>query len=296
MAGTAVRPGHRHDPGGEHRPIARLVAVAAWLVVAVVVAGCTEDQSAGTVGGDPELRSETSTDPASTTGTTADPAGGPTGSDSTPAGPGTAGDPVDASGGGIRWARIAGGTIYLEGTIPDKAESDRLAAEVVLVAGGVPVVNNLVVDPSSPAFVIGVPIYIEDVVLFDVNSAEIRPEFIPLLDIGARLLILQPSYTATVEAHADASGPSEYNLTLSQQRAQAVKDYVVAIGVPPERVITEGLGEADAATDATPDQQAAERRVEFFFNEVIPEDQSAPDTRPAETETTPQPPTTVADG
>ncbi|MFV0258541.1 MAG: OmpA family protein [Acidimicrobiales bacterium] len=274
----------------------------AWLVAVLAATGCTDGQVSGASAGDTQLRSETSAGPAS--------GGEPTGAgsaatttsiDPAPAGPGTAEEPVDISDGSVRWARISGGTIYLEGRTTDQAEIERLFAEVSLVAGDVPVVNNLVVDPSSPAFVIGFPIYIEDVILFDVDSAEIQPQFIPLLDIGARLLIVQPSYTVTIEAHADATGPSDHNLALSQRRADAVRDYVVAAGVPEDRVIAEGLGETGAETDASPEQQAAERRVEFFFNERLPTEAPSPgsdtDAGPdADADAAPLPPTTVGDG
>ena len=61
-----------------------------------------------------------------------------------------------------------------------------------------------------------------------------------------------------IEGHTDGKGTPEYNLTLSQNRADAVKKYLQRLGVTTERLETEGMGDKDLVNKA--DKFAAENR------------------------------------
>jgi outer membrane protein OmpA-like peptidoglycan-associated protein len=70
-----------------------------------------------------------------------------------------------------------------------------------------------------------------------------------------------------VEGHTDAIGGDEYNMTLSQQRADAVRTYMVAQGVQADTLTAVGLGKADPVADnATAAGRQQNRRVEMVVS------------------------------
>jgi OmpA-OmpF porin, OOP family len=100
---------------------------------------------------------------------------------------------------------------------------------------------------------------------FAFGSAELRPEAIPLLDKLGEALMSDDlrDWTFVVEGHTDATGDEQFNLNLSQQRADAVRDYLVSKhGVDAERLPTRGYGPTQPFD---PDRPAAaiNRRVTF---------------------------------
>nr|PZN61846.1 MAG: hypothetical protein DIU62_12980 [Pseudomonadota bacterium] len=98
---------------------------------------------------------------------------------------------------------------------------------------------------------------------FDTNSATIKPESYPELDrMITFLLQTVPSATGVIEGHTDSSGSDEYNLRLSQRRAEAVMKYLVDGGVPASRLRAQGFGESQPVADnSTPEGRAQNRRV-----------------------------------
>lgn len=95
---------------------------------------------------------------------------------------------------------------------------------------------------------------------FDLNSARVKPESQQALANLAQALqsaALQGSKFA-VEGHTDATGRSDHNLRLSQQRADAVRDILVTQGVTGQRLQTAGKGSSELANPAAP--SAAENR------------------------------------
>ncbi len=108
---------------------------------------------------------------------------------------------------------------------------------------------------------IGVPI------LFDLNSATIKPDSRSTLsEIAAALR--SPTLKGVkilLEGHTDASGQAEANLELSQQRADAVRDYLVREGgVPGDQLSTIGKGQTEPANPNNP--LAAENRRVVLVN------------------------------
>ncbi len=82
-----------------------------------------------------------------------------------------------------------------------------------------------------------------DRVFFAFDSAALDEKARAVLDRQAEWLLRYPHITVTVEGHADERGTREYNLALGERRAQAVKDYLVAKGVAPDRILTISYGE-----------------------------------------------------
>jgi peptidoglycan-associated lipoprotein len=80
-------------------------------------------------------------------------------------------------------------------------------------------------------------------VLFDYDSASLRDDARAAASRNADYLKRWTSVRITVEGHADSRGTAEYNLALGGRRATAVKDYMVGLGVPADRVTTISKGE-----------------------------------------------------
>jgi outer membrane protein OmpA-like peptidoglycan-associated protein len=101
-------------------------------------------------------------------------------------------------------------------------------------------------------------------ILFDTDSARIRPESQPTLDEVGRLLASEPKWALTIEGHTDATGTPAHNQTLSEQRADSVKAYLVGKGVDAKRLNTVGFGQSKPVADnATELGRAQNRRVEL---------------------------------
>lgn len=161
------------------------------------------------------------------------------------------------------------GTVYLRGRVPSQEVADELVSKVATVVGVGNVVNEYRIDPAAP-LTSATPLYVDDTVLFDYGSAEIRSEFVPLLELGVTLLQGFPKSSMTVIGHTDAAGSAEFNLRLSQRRAQAVVDYLRGRGIAAERVEGEARGEADPVADnATERGSAANRRAEFVVHDLL---------------------------
>ena len=100
-------------------------------------------------------------------------------------------------------------------------------------------------------------------VLFDTNSATIKAESYPDLDrVVTFMKETSPSATGVVEGHTDSQGADDFNLGLSQRRADAVLKYLVDHGVAASRLSAKGFGETQPVADnGTADGRAQNRRV-----------------------------------
>ncbi len=102
-------------------------------------------------------------------------------------------------------------------------------------------------------------------ILFATGSAEIRGESTPTLqEIGA-MLQAHPELKLLIEGHTDNTGSAEANQGLSEQRAAAVKAYLVkAFGIDPARLAAKGFGASKpVASNDTPEGRQQNRRVEL---------------------------------
>lgn len=86
-------------------------------------------------------------------------------------------------------------------------------------------------------------INVGDRVFFAFDSAVLDRAAQETLDRQALWLQQHPGLTVTVEGHADERGTREYNLALGERRASAVKNYLVAKGIDPQRILTISYGE-----------------------------------------------------
>lgn len=107
-------------------------------------------------------------------------------------------------------------------------------------------------------------IVIHQTVYFEYNRAVIRPQSFALLDTVAQVMHDFPDITVEVQGHTDDRGRDEYNLRLSGERAEAVRQYLIEKGVAASRMTSRGYGETrPIAANRTAADRARNRRVEF---------------------------------
>ncbi len=81
-----------------------------------------------------------------------------------------------------------------------------------------------------------------DIVFFETNSHSLTSQGRSVVEGQARWLNNYPNLTVSVEGHADERGTREYNIALGDRRANAVKNYLIAVGLAPSRVNTISYG------------------------------------------------------
>ncbi len=104
-------------------------------------------------------------------------------------------------------------------------------------------------------------------VLFDFDSSTLKPGAYPELERVANVLKKYPKTSILVEGHTDASGSEDYNQTLSEKRAQAVKKALIQKGIREVRVYAVGYGESQPISS----DPAANRRVNIVIEPIVQE-------------------------
>jgi len=123
---------------------------------------------------------------------------------------------------------------------------------------------NLILETRETAR--GLIVNISDV-LFDFNKYTLKPGAREKLAKVSGILLAYPGLKIQVEGHTDAVGSDEYNMKLSQQRADGVREYLVSQGVPGQTVVATGLGKADpVASNDTAAGRQQNRRVEMVVS------------------------------
>lgn len=99
---------------------------------------------------------------------------------------------------------------------------------------------------------------------FDFDKSDLRPENREILSRIAGILMTLRGYQISVYGYTDDIGTQEYNLKLSDRRAQAVRDYLVKAGLDPKIMTWKGFGKSDPRVPGnSPAARAANRRVEI---------------------------------
>lgn len=163
---------------------------------------------------------------------------------------------------------LSRGKLYLRGEMPSQLFVSGVVAALEELMGEGNVISEYEINPEAE-FVMGGPadVYIEDTVLFAFASAEIAPDFYPLLGLGVTLMNMQDGVTIEVYGHTDSSGSDRTNLELSQARVDAVKAFFLAQGIEADRITAIGRGESEPVADnATAAGRQLNRRVEIVIN------------------------------
>ncbi len=138
---------------------------------------------------------------------------------------------------------------------PDKAQLVfRFGTEASAVAKKLGLAKVLVFDYSEK-------------VSFDSGRSELKPEGLPVLNRQAEILTgYFPGVDVYVCGHTDSTGGDDLNLALSLDRARVVSDYLVARGIPKERLKVQGFGkEYPNDSNETPAGRANNRRTELIL-------------------------------
>jgi OOP family OmpA-OmpF porin len=99
---------------------------------------------------------------------------------------------------------------------------------------------------------------------FDFNKSNIRAGDAAILDEAVGILQSHPDVNIYVDGYCDAIGSEEYNLKLSQRRADSVAKYLEDHGIASSRLIPRGFGKTNfVASNDTDEGRAQNRRVEL---------------------------------
>jgi len=113
------------------------------------------------------------------------------------------------------------------------------------------------------------PLLVRARIHFDFNKAEIKKEYMPLLNEVVKILKENPKISIRIEGYTDDIGSKAYNEKLALRRAMAVKDYLVRQGIDAQRIEVVGFGkEKFIAENNTSIGRLTNRRAEFIVIQV----------------------------
>jgi peptidoglycan-associated lipoprotein len=134
--------------------------------------------------------------------------------------------------------------------------------------GGNATVTSEEVQGPEPGTQEDLVVDVGDRVFFGFDRSNLSQEAERTVEALAAWMRANPQTTITVEGHADERGTREYNLALGARRANAVRDYLIVLGIDPNRVDTVSFGEERPAVQGSNEQAWAQnRRAEFVVNQ-----------------------------
>ena len=137
---------------------------------------------------------------------------------------------------------------------PSWADHINLMTNVRLCKGAVPLYNRLITDGKIITYAI----------TFDIGKANIKPESMTEINRIAQLMKDNGDLKFEVQGHTDNTGTVAGNQKLSEQRAQAIVNKLVEMGIAANRLSAKGMGQsAPLADNSTDEGRAKNRRVEF---------------------------------
>jgi outer membrane protein OmpA-like peptidoglycan-associated protein len=108
------------------------------------------------------------------------------------------------------------------------------------------------------------PILLPENQTFGYNSADLERSAVEQLQKLGTLMKRNPKATFTIEGYTDSFGPGDYNLDLSQRRADAVKDYLVTVmGINPAQIQSRGFGATKFLVPPRPVNDPAQEETEI---------------------------------
>jgi len=127
-------------------------------------------------------------------------------------------------------------------------------------------------------------------IYYDLDKADIRPDAALVLDSLVTILEDNPGVSIELSSHTDSRAPDDYNMDLSQRRAQSAVDYLISRGISGERLVARGYGETllknrcSNDVNCTEEEHQQNRRTEFKVINVennrrtVPVDELEPET------------------
>ena len=155
------------------------------------------------------------------------------------------------------------GRLYLSGRLPTKASRDAFVDKAAEVIGEDNVIDGYVIDPGAPEPGPG-RVRVDEDLVFAPGSAVLSPDYSQILDLGIAVMRLNPEVQMVITGHTDDNGSASANQRLSEQRAQAVVDYLTTEGdLNPSRFTATGKGESSPRVpNDTEANQRLNRRIE----------------------------------
>jgi OOP family OmpA-OmpF porin len=127
---------------------------------------------------------------------------------------------------------------------------------------GCPAYKRIVVTPDK--------LELKEKLYFAWDQAVLQDISFPVLDEVVQALKDNIGFRVQVEGHTSSEGADDHNQTLSEKRADAVLDYLVAHGIAKERLVSKGFSSSvPADTNATVAGRENNRRVEFVVHFLI---------------------------
>jgi outer membrane protein OmpA-like peptidoglycan-associated protein len=124
---------------------------------------------------------------------------------------------------------------------------------------------SLVADTRNTAR--GTIINLPDI-LFDLNESTLKPEAKQVIAKLAGILLIMGDLNTRIEGHTDSTGSYDYNMSLSEQRAASVRDFLFEQGIEAQRMTVEGYGpDRPIAENTSKEGRAKNRRVEIVIAE-----------------------------
>jgi outer membrane protein OmpA-like peptidoglycan-associated protein len=145
-------------------------------------------------------------------------------------------------------------------------------------------VSTMDIKRSDPDDTIQVTIYLDSIqnsfsvnnIYYDYDKATLRPESVASLDSVVNFLKDNPSITVEIYSYTDSKGTDEYNMALSQRRAQSVLDYLEKSSIDRGRLTAKGFGDKNSAAPNSvggkdnPEGRQLNRRTEFRIITDLP--------------------------
>jgi Outer membrane protein and related peptidoglycan-associated (lipo)proteins len=101
---------------------------------------------------------------------------------------------------------------------------------------------------------------------FYLNSSKIKKEYLPYLNVVAKYLKTHPDVKVKIKGYTDNIGSKKYNDKLALKRAKAVKQYLVKLGVSPNRITIDGVGKSEYIVSNNNElDRFTNRRAEFYI-------------------------------
>jgi outer membrane protein OmpA-like peptidoglycan-associated protein len=151
------------------------------------------------------------------------------------------------------------GRLYFEGAFRSQDEADRFITRAAEVFGAEAIVESYSIDPAAPRPA-AADVALDKPVLFESGSAEIHPDYIPFLEACGNVLKLNPQITMSIYAFTDSTGSQDFNLRLSQERAQAIVDFYQSMDVDDRQLVGTGFGEDAQFGDNLSEEGRSENR------------------------------------
>ena len=162
-------------------------------------------------------------------------------------------------------------TITISGQVPSQAAKDRLAA-LAKANSQFPdaeVIDNMVVNTAVPIS-LGVRVIELNSARFPEGTPDILPDHARELDRVGTIMNALPNISVLVIGHADQRGDDLTNFAISDERARAVVNYLIYLGIAPARLSSRAAGEADLLALGDDDASLAlNRRTEFIFGGLL---------------------------